>query len=155
MKTKLQKELKQNTPFTSKGHEVVVGLLRTADHLRRQISEITKPYGITPQHYNVLRILRGAGEDGLPILEISNRMIENSPGITRFITFLESKKLITRKKSSEDKRRQICKISGQGLKVLKELDHSMENFNKEVTSSLSEEQLGKLIDYLDEIRSEK
>src|SRR5207244_13083574 len=78
-------ELKQTKPFPSKAQEVAVSLLRTADVLRRLVGAVVEQKGITVQQYNVLRILRGAGEQGLPTLDIAERMIETTPGITRLI----------------------------------------------------------------------
>ena len=78
MPSRLQQEIKQTRPFRSAGQEASIGLLRTADELRRYFSTILEPSGITTQQYNVLRILRGAGPEGLPTLEIAARMIELS-----------------------------------------------------------------------------
>src|SRR5258706_5345171 len=87
-------ELKQTRPFPSKAQEAAVALMRTADVLRRLRSAIVEPNGMTAQQYNGLRILRGAGELGLPTLEIAERMIESTPGITRLIDRLGTKKLV-------------------------------------------------------------
>src|SRR5258706_12493191 len=87
-------ELKQTKPFPSKRQEAAVALLRTADVIRRLFGAVVEPKGITVQQYNVLRILRGAGEPGLPTLDIAERMIETTPGITRLIDRLETKKLV-------------------------------------------------------------
>ena len=62
----IQKEIKQGRPFDSKAAEGLVALLRTTDLVRRVLSEVVEPRGITLQQYNVLRILRGAGPSGLP-----------------------------------------------------------------------------------------
>ena len=75
----LQREIRQRKPFPSKGHEVALGLLKTADLVRRLIARVLEPYGVTPQQYNVLRILRGAGPAGLPTLTVAERMIEQTP----------------------------------------------------------------------------
>ena len=69
--SQLQREIRQGKPFRSRGQEVVVALLRTADLVRRVVGRTLEPYDITLQQYNVLRILRGAGEQGLPTLEIA------------------------------------------------------------------------------------
>src|ERR1043165_1872826 len=75
------KELKQTRPFPSPSQEAAVALLRTADVVNRLIDSVVAGHGITGQQYNVLRILRGAGERGLPTLDIAERMIEQTPGI--------------------------------------------------------------------------
>ena len=68
-------EIKQTKPFRSRRQEGAVALLRTADRLRRTLTAVVERRGITLQQYNVLRILRGAGEEGLPTLEIAERMV--------------------------------------------------------------------------------
>ncbi len=78
--------------------------MRTADLARRRITTVIEPHGLTPQQFNVLRILRGAGPDGLPTLEVANRMIEQAPGITRLLDRLEAKELIKRHRCPKDRR---------------------------------------------------
>src|SRR5688572_9880482 len=92
----LRREIKQARPFRSMAEEAALAVLRTADVLRRRLSEAMEPVGITMQQYNVLRILRGAGEGGLPTLEIADRMLERQPGITRLLDRLERKGWIER-----------------------------------------------------------
>ena len=67
--------------FRSREQQATLGLLRTADAVKRSLAQVIAPHGITPQQYNVLRILRGAGPDGLPTLTIGERMIEQTPGV--------------------------------------------------------------------------
>ena len=97
-------EIKQSRPFPSKGEEAVVALMRTSDLVRRLVSDVVEPHGITLQQYNVLRILRGSRPDSLPTLEIAARMIEQAPGITRLLDRLERKGLIRRQRCPEDRR---------------------------------------------------
>ncbi|HXH40516.1 MAG TPA: MarR family transcriptional regulator, partial [Thermoanaerobaculia bacterium] len=111
-------ELKQTKPFPSKAQEAAVALLRTADVLRRIIGAVVEPKGITTQQYNVLRILRGAGERGLPTLEIADRMIETTPGITRLVDRLETKKFVVRERCLTDRRQVFCRITPSGLSLL-------------------------------------
>ena len=64
--------------FRSREQEATLGLLRTADAIKRHFSQVIERHGITLQQYNVLRILRGAGPDGLPTLTIGERMIADT-----------------------------------------------------------------------------
>ena len=96
--------------------------MRTGGLVRRVIASVVEPHGITQQQYNVLRILRGAGEKGLPTLEIADRMIEETPGITRLIDRLELKRLVTRERSATDRRQVFCRITPDGLTLLARLD---------------------------------
>ncbi len=96
----LAREIQQKRPFQSARQEAALGLLKTVDVLRLHISRVLEPFGVTDQQYNVLRILRGAGQDGLPTLEIAERMIERAPGITRLIDRLETKGLVSRESAA-------------------------------------------------------
>lgn len=129
-----------------------MGLLRTADVLRRKVADVLSPHGITPQQYNVLRILRGAKEQGLPTLEISDRMIEKAPGITRLLDRMEAKRFVTRKRCPEDRRQVLCFISKEGLHLLARLDGPVMNADTQHLS-LSESDIRKLIKLLDTIRA--
>ncbi len=87
----LQAELKQKVPFTSREQEAYLSLLRTADALQAQVEARLKEFGLTGTQYNALRILRGAGPDGLPCREIGERMITRDPDITRLLNRLEDR----------------------------------------------------------------
>jgi DNA-binding MarR family transcriptional regulator len=86
----LRRELKQNRPFRSPAQEGLIAIVRTSDQLRRVLERVIDVQGITGQQFNVLRILRGAAPDPLPVLEIGERMIEEAPGITRLLDRLEA-----------------------------------------------------------------
>jgi DNA-binding MarR family transcriptional regulator len=149
----LQEEIRQSKPFHSAAEEAFLSILRTADHLRRQATLVVEKWDITEQQYNVLRILRGAGESGLPVLEIASRMIEQTPGITRLLDRLEAKKLIRRDRCKEDRRQVICRIAPQGLQILKELDVPTLKATADSLSALSREELRNLIAMLERIRA--
>ena len=100
----LAREIQQRRPFQSARQEAALGLLKTVDLLRLHLSSVLEPFGVTDQQYNVLRILRGAGKDGLPTLAIAERMIERAPGITRLIDRLEKKGLVRRVRDPHDRR---------------------------------------------------
>jgi DNA-binding MarR family transcriptional regulator len=145
-------ELKQNKPFPSKAQEAAVALLRTADVLRRVIGAVVEPNGITAQQYNVLRILRGSGERGLPTLEIAERMIESTPGITRLIDRLETKKLVARERCLTDRRQVFCRITPAGLSLLSTLDTPILHATNTALGILKKTELTSLIDLLDRTR---
>jgi DNA-binding MarR family transcriptional regulator len=127
-------------------------LLRTADVVRRSIAEIVEPHGITLQQYNVLRILRGSGAEGLPTLEIAERMIEEAPGITRLIDRLEAKKLVTRKRCTTDRRIVWCRITDAGLALLADLDGPIREADRVSLAALSDRETTQLITLLDKTR---
>src|SRR4029079_16784201 len=122
MVSRIQQEIKQTRPFRSKGQEAAIALMRTADLVRRAVGTIVEPHGLTIQQYNVLRILRGAGDKGLPTLESAERMIEETPGITRLLDRLEAKRFVARERCKSDRRRVWCRITKDGLAMLAKLD---------------------------------
>lgn len=149
----IQRELKQKTPFSSPAHEASVSLLRTADLIRRTIGILVEPQGITMQQFNVLRILRGAGESGLPTLEIAERMVEQTPGITRLLDRLEAKGLVGRERCRSDRRQVLCTITNEGLELLDQVDEPIRRAEKKALAALSEHQLKQLLSLLDLARN--
>jgi DNA-binding MarR family transcriptional regulator len=129
----------------------VVALLRTADRVRRRLSATIEPSGITLQQYNVLRILRGAGSDGLPTLEVGERMIEQAPGITRLLDRLEKKGLVARGRSSRDRRQVFCRILPAGLRLLEKLDSPVDQADDACLAMLSRAELGRLLRLLEAV----
>lgn len=150
--TPLQDEIQQTRPFQSKGQEATLALFRTADLLRRHLAGCFARSGITHQQYNVLRILRGAGEEGLPTLSIADRMIEHAPGITRLIDRLVVKELVVRERLAGDRRRVQCFISPQGLELLATLDEPVSRADKEAMADLAQDELEELVKTLAKLR---
>ncbi len=151
--SRLQDELRQVRPFHSKGQEAFLALLRTADVAKRRFTSLFEAEEVTLQQYNVLRILRGAGDEGLPTLEIGNRMIERTPGVTRIVDRLVDKGLVSRGRRRDDRRRVWCKITPLGLELLTKLDEPVRKADQETVKGLSEEEVDRLIELLDRIRS--
>ena len=141
------------TAFRTREQEAAVGLLRTTDAIRRHFSAIVAPFGITLQQYNVLRILRGAGRDGLPTLAIGERMVEQTPGVTRLVDRLVKKGFVTRRPCDEDRRRVFCHITPSGLKVLAALEEPVAKGDALSVAPLTPAELDKLISMLDRIRA--
>jgi DNA-binding MarR family transcriptional regulator len=139
--------------FRSREQQATLGLLRTSDALKRSLAQVVEPHGITPQQYNVLRILRGAGPDGLPTLTIGERMIEQTPGVTRLVDRLELKGLVARTPCPTDRRRVFCRITSVGLNLLSELDEPVNRWDTQSVSVLAPSELDSLITLLDRVRS--
>jgi len=151
----LQREIRQGKPFRSRGQEVVVALLRTADLVRRAVSRAVEPHDITLQQYNVLRILRGAGDQGLPTLEIAERMIEQAPGVTRLLDRLEAKGLVRRERCRHDRRQVLCWLTRPGAELVATLDEPIDQADVEAVAMLEPEEQDRLLRMLDAIRSGK
>jgi DNA-binding MarR family transcriptional regulator len=148
----LQAELKQKLPFTSREQETYLSLLRTADALRAQVEARLKEFGLTGTQYNALRILRGAGPEGLPCREIGERMITRDPDITRLLNRLEDRGFVERTRAKQDRRVIYGKITAAGLKLLRKLDNPVEKHGREMLRHVGQEKLKQLIELLELVR---
>ena len=150
---RIQQELQQRTPFKTSAEEAMVGLLRTTDVARRQLTAVVEAHGITLQQYNVLRILRGGGDQGVPTLEVGARMIEETPGTTRLLDRLEAKELVRRERCKQDRRQHLCWITKQGTTLLKKLEQPMQAAGEAVLHRLTHQDRLELIRLLDAVRA--
>lgn len=148
----LQAELKQKRPFSSAEQEAYLSLLRTADSLQTAMESKLKQFDLTATQYNALRILRGAGADGLPCSEIGERMITHDPDITRLLNRLEKRGLAHRLRDKKDRRVIYGKITAAGLKLLREMDEPVEKFGREILGHVSQADLRQLIELLEAVR---
>jgi DNA-binding MarR family transcriptional regulator len=155
LKAKSGGDVKQKHLVHSREKDAAVSILRTANYLRRFWSPVFDEYGITSQQFNVLRILRGAGLGGLPTLDIAERMIEQTPGITRLLDRLERKKLVRRERPSDNRRQVLCYITKPGLDLLQELDTPVRNHGNQVLHRLDESEIEELIRLLALVRGEQ
>jgi DNA-binding MarR family transcriptional regulator len=149
----LRDEIVQRRPFQAGGAEVAVGILRTAAVLERHYNGIVTKRGITIQQYNVLRILRGAGDEGMPTLVIRDRMIHEMPGITRLVDKLEQGALARRERQTADRRQVVCYITENGLKLLADLDAEVVAADDAAVCMLNAEEQRQLTDLLNAVRS--
>ena len=102
-------------------HRFVVNMMFTANHIRSLFEELLKPFGLTNPQFNILRILRGAG-DWKTMGDVKELMIEKSPNTTRLVDKLLDKELIQRERDANDRRVVYIKITTKGLNVLKQID---------------------------------
>ncbi len=146
-------EIGQTKPSASKQQEALIALMRTTDAVKYQLAKELDGYDVTPQQYNVLRILRGAGKDGLPTLAIADRMIERTPGITRLVDRLEGCGLAERSRCQNDRRRVFAIITDKGLELLETLDPVIDSADRTVMAGLPVENLEPLLTSLSMIRA--
>ena len=136
--------------------ELVVNLFSTTDQVSNYFTAVLGEHSeLTKQQYNVLRILRGAGAEGLPILEIAQRMIERTPGMTRMLDRLEKKKLVTRHRSTEDRRIYYAIITQHGLDVLSQLDQPILDADHTIVAHMTKNEVNQLIELLHKIHIPK
>ena len=150
--SRLQAEIHQKKAFHSARQEGAIAIVRTADVLKRRFSRLIEPHGISGQQYNVLRILRGAHPEPLPVLTIAERMIEQAPGITRLLDRLERKGLVKRERCAHDRRQVLCQITKKGLALLESLDEPIRRADDEALGIISQAELASLIRILDAVR---
>ncbi|HET7710293.1 MAG TPA: MarR family transcriptional regulator [Thermoanaerobaculia bacterium] len=154
MTGRLTREIKQTRPFSSLQEEVVLSMLRTADQLAVPMNEILRQANLSFSQYNVLRILRGAGEEGLPCGEISERMVRRDPDLTRLLDRLETRGLVGRSRGLPDRRVVRARISNEGLDLLTSLDDSVKGAMKRTLSHMPTSRLNALRELLEEARGE-
>jgi DNA-binding MarR family transcriptional regulator len=144
MTGKLQDEIKQTKPFATLEEEVWLNLQRTADAALRPVEAEIKNHGLSLAQYNVLRILRGAGEGGRTCGEIGDRLITRDPDITRLLDRMEKRQLIRRERQTNDRRVILAFITQQGLDVLKQLDDLVPATTRRALGHLGERKLKEL-----------
>jgi DNA-binding MarR family transcriptional regulator len=148
MPTSLRDEIKQTRPFASLEQEALLSIERTAAVLGHRMAEALKPYGITATQYNVLRILRGAGPDGLCRNEVRERLVSMVPDVTRLLDRLEEMELIARERASADRRYVTTRITRAGLRLLDELEAPVTEIHYRQLGHLGEQRLRTLINLL-------
>jgi DNA-binding MarR family transcriptional regulator len=151
MTSTLQHEIKKREPFDLPEQEAMLNLLRTADQLQIRFARLFRQYGLTPQQYNVLRILRGEGQP-LPILEIAARMITVVPGITGLVDRLEAAGLVERKRCHQDRRVIYVAIAPRALDILAQIDEPLAQLHKQTLGHLTLEELHELSRLLEKSR---
>jgi DNA-binding MarR family transcriptional regulator len=149
----LQAEIKQTKPFRSLEDEAYLNLLRTADALLRKEVELLKEFGLSPTQYNALRILRGAGDEGVTCGELSDRMLTKDPDVTRLIDRLEGRGLIQRARSDQDRRVVRTRITAAGLDVLARLDEPSDRWTRGQLGHLTKTELRDFIRLLERARA--
>src|SRR5262245_60026544 len=149
---RLRKEIRQTRPFGSLEEEAFLNLQRTAAVLAAPGLQLLKSHGLSAAQYNVLRILRGAGADGLPMSEIGARLIARDPDVTRLVDRLEKTGLVGRRRDGADRRVITVRITRTGLALTGELDEPVSRFHLEQLSHMTRRDLRSLVDLLEAAR---
>lgn len=152
MATALQEELKQAHPYSAVEEEAHVALARTAALVDRAIARMLRPHGLTPTQYNVLRILRGAGADGLCRHELGDRLVTPVPDVTRLLDRMEELELVARQRSASDRRLVRTFLTPKGLALVGQLDEPVRQWHRERLTQVPAERLRELVVTLDLMR---
>jgi DNA-binding MarR family transcriptional regulator len=136
---------------TRQAEKTGLKLVKTSEMIQDAANALFKKHGLSAPQYNVLRILRGAGKKGLNCHEISDRMLNRVPDITRLLDRLVGKDLVTRVRSPKDRRVVISNLTGKGRSLLRKIDGPLdrqviENFQGFTSKDL--ECLDRLLDRL-------
>ena len=137
-----------NSKFANNKVKALINILYTANWITSYQNTFFKPYGISPQQYNILRILRGANE-ALKVQTIKERMIDRAPNATRLMDKLCAKDLIERKNCPDDRRVVHIDITDDGKNLLKNIKVDFENH---LLQNINEEEAKQLSDLLDKMR---
>lgn len=149
----LKRDIKQKRPFRSLQEEVILSMNRTADQLAGPVSEVLRQANLSLSQYNVLRILRGAGEEALACGEIAERMIRRDPDLTRLLDKLEARGLVTRSRGTSDRRVVRATIAPEGLRLLESLDEIVDQTTRKTLRHMPADRLKLLSELLDEART--
>jgi DNA-binding MarR family transcriptional regulator len=148
---KIEEELKTN--FKSNHEKAVLNILFTSNWIQGKMDSILKPFGISHQQYNVLRILRGKAQEPSNLQDISNRMIDRMSNATRLVEKLRLKGFVTREICPANRRKVEILITEKGLQVIDKIQPSLQEFQAEVKNELSEEEALLINTLLDRIRN--
>ncbi len=139
----LKKRLKMSK-FESPIQEAILSVMVASSYLRSEVDKAGSPFGISGEQYNILRILKGVSPEGHACGEIGNRMLDRSPDITRRIDALEKLGLVERKRSEQDRRVVITKITEKGLTMLEQLTPGFQSYESKLQQKLTNEECGEL-----------
>ncbi len=152
MSKTLRQEIKQSAPFASLEQEVFLNVLRTAAALEHATTASLKPYGLTLTQYNVLRILRGAGPEGLCRNDVGSRMLTPVPDATRLLDRMAAAGLVVKQREGADRRFVATRITPRGLEVLQALDGRVAEMHRAQLGHMEPEELRRLADLLEKAR---
>lgn len=144
-------EIAVKRKFDSLAQEAYLSLWRSYDRLKGIEERFFAPFGLTPQQYNVLRLLEGS-ESPVPTLTIAMRLVSRAPDITRMLDRLEQDGYVLRTRSSEDRRAVLVSLTPEGRKRLDEIAEPLEAMHTEQIGHLSEKDLRQLCELLSKVR---
>jgi len=147
---KIEEEIKQ-AEFTDEYQKLMINQLFTGKWITNLIAKQMKPFGVSAQQYNVLRILRGQKDNIISVNAISHRMIDKMSNVSRLIDKLVDKNLVHRKVNSGDRRQMDIAIAKEGLDLIKKIE-ATEPATKQAFKTLSEKEAKTLNDLLDKLR---
>ncbi len=147
---KIEEEIIQQK-FDSDYHKVAVNIFYTANWLAGIHAEAFKPFNLTVQQFNILRILKGKYPETVNLKSIKKRMLDKMSDVSRLVERLREKGLVDRKTCISDRRHIDVCITQEGLKLLKDLDEDIQRINQRFTT-LNDDEVEILNNLLDKLR---
>ncbi|PIZ05932.1 MAG: MarR family transcriptional regulator [Flavobacteriales bacterium CG_4_10_14_0_8_um_filter_32_5] len=147
---KIEKEIKQDK-FHSEYQKLAINILFTSNWLNSTTTKTLKPFGISSQQYNVLRILKGQSPNSISVNNIMERMIDKMSNTSRLVEKLRQKELIERVICEKDRRQVDVKITKKGIELLEKVKTEMNSFNL-LTETISEREAKIINKLLDKMR---
>ena len=142
----------QQPKFRNEHQKAMINMAYTANWLSEKIKRFLEPYDITPQQFNILRILRGS-QTPLSTLQIRNRMLDKMSDTSRIVDRLIAKDLVTKTISAADRRLVDVAINEKGLALLSSIDEKQQQLD-DVMITLSVDEAKMLNELLDKLRDD-
>jgi DNA-binding MarR family transcriptional regulator len=149
----LKARILQRKPFENFETEAYLNMVVLVQHLNDGVNRILKTKNLSMPQYNALRILRGAGEDGLTCGDVGKRMVHRVPDVTRLLDRLEARKLVSRAREAHDRRVVRVWITDLGLEQIAPLDNVLRENHVKQMSGLNQEELRQMIALMEKARS--
>ena len=153
MPGKLQQEIRQTKAIRLPEEEAALNIVRTADVLMLALADVLKPHLLSATQYNVLRILRGAGNEGASCKDVGARLVARDPDITRLMDRLEQRGVVSRDRTKEDRRVVTHRLTSAGLELVNELDRPIEALHRKTMGHMKTGKLRELVGLLEEVRA--
>jgi len=145
-------EVTKSNVIMELSQKTVLNIICTQNNISERLSEILKPFDLSNEQYNVLRILRGQKGNPANMCLIQERMLAKTSNTTRLVDKLLLKELVTRKVCKENRRKIEVLITEKGLTILKELDPKVADYENSIVANLSSNELEQLNEFLEKIR---
>lgn len=146
---KIEDAIKQKE-FKSEHQKLLINILYTANWLNNETLKALKPFGLSPQQYNVLRILKGQHPNSISVNNIIDRMLDKNSNASRLVDKLKQKDLVEREICTNDRRQVDIKITAKGLNLLNEIGEKLDDLNgfKQKTTIEEAKKINTLLDNL-------
>jgi DNA-binding MarR family transcriptional regulator len=142
--SQLAVELGKKNAFTMREQEVYLNLVRTMSVLGRDFAQLFKSFGVSETQYNALRIIAGAGKQGIRMESIGERMVAHDPDTTRLVNRLLHAKYVVKEKLEDDRRCSVVRITGDGRVLLKRMRSKVDRLHKEQLGHMKAAELDQL-----------